>query len=184
MNLRLLTQDEVGVDRATVAGVLLCSPSPQNWLPQATIMATHYRGLDRASGQLDAQEIVGPLPSQIADAVQFVVRNMRVAARKTPKREEAPQYSKAAVFEAVVNAVAHRDYSVSSRRIRLSMFKDRLEIDSPGPLPNGMTIEGMEAVDVLPVLRSGDSRIFRPPQGRSPPRASLTPSPDAEWLHG
>ncbi|WP_446831658.1 ATP-binding protein [Candidatus Foliamicus sp.] len=49
------------------------------------------------------------------------------------------------MFEAVVNAVAHRDYSMSARMIRLSMFKDRLEIDSPGRLPNGMTIEGMEA---------------------------------------
>ena len=145
MNLRLLAQDEAGVDRATVAGILFCAPSPQDWLPQATIAATHYRGSNRASGQLDAQEIAGPLPAQIADAVQFVVRNMRVAARKTPEREDVPQYSKAAVFEAVVNAVAHRDYSMSSRRIRLSMFKDRLEIDSPGQLPNGMTIEGMEA---------------------------------------
>ena len=131
--------------RATVAGILLCAPSPQDWFPQATITATHYRGLDRSSGQLDAQEITGPLPVQIADAVKFVVRNMRVAARKTPEREDLPQYSKAAVFEAVVNAVAHRDYSASSRRIRLSMFKDRLEIDSPGRLPNGMTIDGMEA---------------------------------------
>ncbi|MCY4157099.1 MAG: putative DNA binding domain-containing protein [Gammaproteobacteria bacterium] len=145
MNLRLLAQDEAGVERATVAGILLCAPSPQNWLPQATIAATHYRGADRASGQLDAQEITGPLSTQIADAVQFVVRNMRVSARKTPEREDIPQYSKAAVFEAVANAVAHRDYSISSRRIRLSIFKDRLEIDSPGRLPNGMTIEGMEA---------------------------------------
>ena len=62
MNLRLLAQDDAGVDRATVAGILLCAPSPEDWLPQATIAATHYRGLDRASGQLDAQEIVGPLP--------------------------------------------------------------------------------------------------------------------------
>ena len=145
LNLRLLAQDEAGVDRATVAGILLCAPSPQNWLSQATITATHYRGSDRASGQLDAQEIAGPLPAQIAEAVQFVVRNMRVSARKTPEREDVSQYSKAAVFEAVVNAVAHRDYSMTSRRIRLSMFKDRLEIDSPGQLPNGMTIEGMEA---------------------------------------
>ena len=145
LNLRLLVRDEAGVNRATVAGILLCAPSPQDWLPQATIVATHYRGLDRASGQLDTQEITGPLPAQIADAVRFVVRNMRVSARKTPEREDVSQYSKAAVFEAVVNAVAHRDYSMSSRRIRLSMFKDRLEIDSPGPLPNGMTIDGMEA---------------------------------------
>ena len=145
MNLRLLARDEAGVDRATAAGILLCAPSPQDWLSHATITATHYRGLDRASGQMDAQEIAGPLPQQIADAVQFVVRNMRVSARKTPEREDVFQYGKAAVFEAVVNAVAHRDYSMSSRRIRLSMFKDRLEIDSPGALPNGMTIEGMEA---------------------------------------
>ncbi len=143
MNLRLLARDEVGVYRATVAGALLCTSAPEVWLPQATIMATLYRGRDRASGQLDAQEIDGPLPVQIADAVKFVVRNMRVAARKTPAREDVPQYSKAAVFEAVVNAVAHRDYSMSSRRIRVSMFRDRLEIDSPGPLPNGMTIGGM-----------------------------------------
>ena len=145
LNLRLLARDEAGVARATVAGILLCTPSPRDWLHQAIIMATCYRGLDRASGQLDAREITGRLPQQIADAVQFVVRNMRVSARKTPEREEVFQYSKAAVFEAIVNAVAHRDYSMSSRRIRLSMFKDRLEIESPGPLPNGMTIEGMEA---------------------------------------
>ena len=144
MNLRLLAQDEGGADRATVAGVLLCARSPQEWLPQAMIVATHYRGQDRASGQLDAQEIVGPIPIQIADAVKFVVRNMRVASRKLPEREDVPQYSIAAVFEAVVNAVAHRDYSMSSRRIRLSMFEGRLEIDSPGQLPNGMTIDGMD----------------------------------------
>ena len=143
-NLRLLTQDESGVDRATVAGVLLCAQSPQEWLPQAAIAATHYRGEDRASDQLDAQEIVGPLHVQVADAVKFIAKNMRVAARKTPQREDMPQYSTAAVFEAVVNAVVHRDYTISARRIRLSMFRDRLEIDSPGQLPNGMTLGGME----------------------------------------
>ena len=70
---------------------------------------------------------------------------MRVAARKVPEREETPEYSVAAIFEAMVNAVAHRDYSMASRRIRLSMFSDRVEIDSPGRLPNGMTLAGMEA---------------------------------------
>ncbi len=179
-NLRLLARDEAGVDRATVAGILLCTSSPQDRLPQATIAATHYRGLNRTSGQFDAQEITGPLPAQIADAVQFVVRNMRVSARKTPEREDVFQYSRAAVFEAVVNAVAHRDYSMSSRRIRLSMFKDRLEIDSPGQLPNGMTIEGMEAsqatrneviasvfgrIPVADVAGSGDRRYLMERRG-------------------
>lgn len=145
MNLRLLAQDDAEVDRATVAGILLCAPSPENWLPQATITATCYRGRDRASGQLDTQEIVGPLATQIADAVRFVLRNMRVSAQKKPEREDVPQYSEAAVFEAVVNAIVHRDYSITSRRIRISMFKDRLEIDSPGQLPNGMTLDGMDS---------------------------------------
>lgn len=144
-NMRLLTRDEGDIQRATVAGVLLCAKRPQEWLPQAVITATHYRGEDRASEQLDAQEIEGPLQSQLADGMKFVSRNMRVAARKSPARENMPQYSTAAVFEALVNALAHRDYSMASRRIRLSMFADRLEIDSPGQLPNGMTIESMRA---------------------------------------
>ncbi len=144
-NMRLLARDEADVLRATVAGVLLCARRPQEWLSQAVIMATHYRGKDRASAQLDAREIEGPLQSQLADGMNFVARNMRVAARKSPARENMPQYSTAAVFEALVNALAHRDYSMASRRTRLSMFSDRLEIDSPGQLPNGMTIESMNA---------------------------------------
>lgn len=144
-NMRLLARDEGDVRRATVAGILLCSRRPQEWLPQAVVTATHYRGETRASEQLDAQEIEGPLQSQLADGMKFVSRNMRVAARKSPARENMPQYGTAAVFEALVNALAHRDYSVVSRRIRLSMFADRLEIDSPGQLSNGMTIEGMRA---------------------------------------
>ena len=145
LNLRLLAPDEHQVNRATVSGVLLCTEAPHQWLPQATIFAIRYRGKNRASGQLDAQEIAGPLPRQIADAVKFVVNNMRISARKVPYREEMPQYSKSAVFEAVVNAVVHRDYSISTRHIRISIFKDRLEIDSPGLPPNGLTIESMDS---------------------------------------
>ncbi|MCE2422238.1 MAG: putative DNA binding domain-containing protein [Gemmatimonadetes bacterium] len=144
-NIRLLTIDDASVERASIAGILLCARKPHTWLPRATIMATCYRGKDRASEQLDAREIEGPLPRQVDDAMSFMVRNMRVAARKAPAREDMPQYSLAAVFEAVVNAVAHRDYSVSARAIRLSMFSDRLEIDSPGVLPNGLTVQGMHA---------------------------------------
>ena len=142
--LALLAPDEAGVVRATVAGVLLCARNPESRLPNASITATRYRGRDRASGQIDAQEIVGPLNRQIADAVAFAVRNMRVAARKEPARVDMPQYSDKALFEAVVNAVAHRDYSMRGSRIRLSMFEDRLEIQSPGALPNNLTVDGME----------------------------------------
>ncbi len=140
----LLAFDEVGIERATVAGVLFCTPNPEQWLPNAGIMATRYRGTDRASGQIDAREIVGPLDQQIADAAAFAVRNMSVAARKEPWRIDMPQYSAKALFEAIVNAVAHRDYSIRGSRIRISIFDDRLEIQSPGALPNNLPVDSMD----------------------------------------
>ena len=141
--LALLEDDEAGVLRATVAGVLLCTLNPERWLPNACIMATRYRGGDRASGQVDAQEITGPLNEQIAGAVAFAARNMQVAARKDPARSDLPQYSEKALFEALVNAVVHRDYSMRGSKIRLSMFDNRVEIQSPGSLPNNLTVESM-----------------------------------------
>ena len=146
--LALLASDEAGIPRATVAGVLLCTPNPQQWLPNAGVTATRYRGNDRASGQIDAQEIGGPLNQQIAQAVAFALRNMQVAARKDPGRVDLPQYSHRALFEALVNAVVHRDYSIRGSKIRLSMFADRLEIQSPGSLPNNLTVESMETRQV------------------------------------
>ena len=141
--LALLEDDEAGVLRATVAGVLLCTPNPEQWLPNACITATRYRGADRASAQIDAREITGPLNEQIAEAVTFAARNMQVAARKDPARSDLPQYSQKALFEALVNAVVHRDYSMRGSKIRLSMFDDRLEIQSPGSLPNNLSVESM-----------------------------------------
>ncbi len=139
----LVARDNGGILRATVAGVLLCAAAPEEWLPNACISATQYRGVDRASGQLDAHTITGPLHRQIAEAVNFVLRNMRVGAHKQPARIDLPQYSERAVFEAIVNAVAHRDYSIRGSRIRLSMFADRIEINSPGALLNNLTVESM-----------------------------------------
>lgn len=142
--LALLAPDDAGAMRATVAGVLLCTRTPERWVRGASITATCYRGTDRASGQRDAREIVGPLNRQVADAMAFAERNMRVAARKAPGRVEVPQYSLRAIFEAIVNAVAHRDYSMTGR-IRLSMFADRVEIQSPGTLPNNLALDGLGA---------------------------------------
>ena len=133
-------KNQGGVERATVGGVLLASGDPREWLPNAYIQAVCYAGM-RMDGnrQLDAQDITGPLDEQIRQAVRFVVRNRRVAARKVPARADVPQYSERAVFEAVVNAVVHRDYAVSGSHIRLFMFEDRLELYSPGGLGNSMT---------------------------------------------
>ena len=142
--LKFLKADRQGTLRATVGGVLLGSENPTPWLPNAYVQAVCYAG-DRMDGnrQLDAQDIRGPLDRQIGDALRFVMRNRRVAARKNPARSDVPQYSERAVFEAVVNAVVHRDYGMSGSHIRLFMFDDRLELSSPGGLCNSMTTDDL-----------------------------------------
>lgn len=142
--LGLMREDDNSILRATVAGVLLCCERPELYIRGAVIEAVCYRGtvLGRAN-QHDAATITGPLDRQIRNAVNFVRLNTRVAARKDPGRIETPQFSPRAVFEAVVNAVVHRDYSIHNEKIRLFIFDDRIEIYSPGALPNTLPIEAM-----------------------------------------
>lgn len=142
--MKLIVSTDEGVSRASVSGVLMASEEPHQHLPNAFIQAVLYRGTERhAAKQLDAKDIVGPLDVQIKEACKFVERNTRVYAIKAPNRIEIPQYSMNAVFEAVVNAVAHRDYAIYASKIRLHVFSDRLEIYSPGSIPNTMTIESL-----------------------------------------
>lgn len=142
--MKLITKDEDGTIRATVSGILMATDAPETFLSTAFIQAVCYRGYERnAAYQLDAKDIVGPLDVQIRDACKFVERNMRVFATKAPNRIETPQFSMNAVFEAVVNAVAHRDYSIYGSKIRLHLFTDRLEIFSPGTIPNTMTVDSI-----------------------------------------
>lgn len=144
MKRNLLVKDESGDVRASVAGVLLCCTAPERFLKGAFIEAVRYRGTAQDSNyQLDALRIVGPLDEQIRQAMGFLHRNQRVAATKEPQRVEHPQFSVRAVFEAIVNAVAHRDYSIHGSKIRFFIFDDRLEIYSPGALPNTVSIESI-----------------------------------------
>lgn len=132
---------------ASVAGVLLCTLMPHRWLRNAEIIAVAHDGLENnPNDQFDAQEIRGPLDRQIWDAIHFVQRNMRTPARKVLGRVDYPQYDLAAVFEAIVNAIAHRDYSRDAQRIRLFLFTDRLEIYTPGALPNSLSIDSMTTI--------------------------------------
>ncbi|MBN1982129.1 MAG: putative DNA binding domain-containing protein [Chitinivibrionales bacterium] len=142
--MKLISMDEDGAMRSTVSGILMASDAPEAFLSNAFIQAVCYRGTERnAAYQLDAKDITGPLDAQIREACTFVERNMRVFATKAPNRIETPQFSMNAVFEAVVNAVAHRDYSIYGSKIRLHLFSDRLELFSPGAIPNTMTIESI-----------------------------------------
>lgn len=90
---------------------------------------------------LGVKDIEGPLDAQVGDAFDFVRRNMRTGAVKRLGREDTAQYSERAVFESLVNSVAHRDYSIAGSRIRLHMFADRIELYVPGGLANTLTVD-------------------------------------------
>ena len=141
--LKLLARDEDGILHPTIGGILMAAENPEQYISNAYIQAVCYNGEDRNAAQLDAQDITGPLDIQIKEACKFVKRNMKVRAIKDPGRIETPQYSLNAVFEAIVNAIAHRDYSIYGSKIRLLIFTNRLELYSPGSIPNTMTIESL-----------------------------------------
>ena len=142
--LRIVADDDDGIERLTLAGVLLCTAGPQQWLPHAYIQAVSYAGERTDTDyQTDARDIGGPLDEQVAEALHFVRRNMLVRATKRLARSERPQFSERAVFEALVNAVAHRDYSMAGARIRLHLFGDRLELYVPGALANTLTPDSL-----------------------------------------
>jgi ATP-dependent DNA helicase RecG len=142
--MKLISLDQSDILHPTVSGVLMASDNPETFLSSAFIQAVCYRGTERnAAYQLDAKDITGPLDIQIQGACKFVERNMRVYAIKAPNRIETPQFSMNAVFEAVVNAVVHRDYTIYGSKIRLHLFSYRLEIFSPGTIPNTMTIDSL-----------------------------------------
>lgn len=147
--LKLADADDEGRWHPTVSGLLMACPSPQDYLPSAFIQAVAYRGTeispaDHAAYQLDAKDIHGPLDQQIAEACRFVARNMKMGANKALGRHDLPQYNLTAVFEAIANAVSHRDYAIYGQKVRLRLFEDRLELFSPGAIPNTMTVESLE----------------------------------------
>lgn len=142
--LRIVAEYRDGVDGLTVSGVLLCTEEPQRWLPHACVQAVAYAGERTDTDyQTDARDIGGPLDAQVADALHFLRRNMLVRGTKHTARTDRPQFSERAVFEALVNAVAHRDYSMHGARVRMHLFSDRLELYVPGALTNTMTPDSL-----------------------------------------
>ena len=140
----LLAMNLDGEAQASVIGVLMCTENPRRFLPNAYIQAVRYRGTVQDSHyQVDAKDITGPLDRQIMDALTFLRLNQRIAAIKEIGRAEISQFSERAVFEAIVNAVAHRDYSIHHSKIRFFIFDDRIELYSPGALVNSMSVESM-----------------------------------------
>jgi ATP-dependent DNA helicase RecG len=133
----------------TLIGLLLFGRNPQAFLPQSGVIfvkfpGTEPRGEDGGIGYGRRDELTGPVARIIERAWAIVFDEMRVGATVSGlEREELLEYPRFAVREALVNAVAHRDYRVSGRRIEIRMYADRLEIISPGGLPGYMTVDNL-----------------------------------------
>ena len=133
---------EGGEWRPTLAGLLLFGREPQ-LARQHGLLLAHYTGAEM-SDHFEKEDVRDTLPEQIRRAENFVVAHMRRSARLNRlEREEKLEYPRAAVREVIVNAVAHRDYSIRGDDIRVAMFSDRIEVYSPGRLPGHVTIKNM-----------------------------------------
>ncbi|HXF61306.1 MAG TPA: ATP-binding protein [Caldilineaceae bacterium] len=128
----------------TVAGLLLFGRHPQRFLRSAEIICVRYAG-DSMGDEFVRQDFGGVLADQIRQAEAFVSSNMRRGMKiRGLAREETSEYPLPVVREAIVNAVAHRDYSIRGEGIRVLMFNNRLEVYSPGRLPGHVTLENLK----------------------------------------
>ncbi len=153
-----LMEGEMERATPTVGAMLLFGRNPNRFVPQAGISAAAYPSPDKDYAALERAVLRGPLvglfsqagqlleTGVVEQAMDFVRRNTRVEAFITPggqRRDRWADYPLEAVREAVVNAIAHRDYSIAVTDIELSLYSDRLEIISPGRLPNTVTVDKM-----------------------------------------
>jgi len=153
----LMVDAESGRDPvASVAGHLLFGRSPARFLPFAAIAAAAYPGPEKEYATLERAHITGPLtplgadgmrtePSIIEHSIAFVLRNTRASAeiQASGQRVDRPAVPVEVLREVLVNAVVHRDYFLVASDIELSVYSDRIEVISPGRLPNGITPERM-----------------------------------------
>lgn len=158
----LLNTDFMIEDRgrpiANVGGILLFGQNPNRWLPQAGITAIAYTGVERDYATREDARLRGPIAplldaaGEIEDrglidqALDFVNRNIGHASElEGARRRDTADYPMEAVREAIVNAVAHRDYTIVVADIEVAIFSDRIEILSPGRLPNTVTVDKMRS---------------------------------------
>jgi predicted HTH transcriptional regulator len=135
---------------ATAAGIVLLAKDPSAVFPQCRILADSYRGAEPDGNPGDHEDIRCPMPAAVVRAIAFIDRNTRHPMRVVGlNRIRLDEYPVEALREALVNAVAHRQYEDAGRKIILEVFADRVMISSPGLPPAPIT---------LPNLRKGKYR--------------------------
>ena len=128
----------------TVAGALFFTLNIERLLPQCGIQLFRFIGLDSTGAIADQKEVSMSVPDSIDAAVKFVQFNSAVRSifiDGNTRRIDVPDYDFFIVRELITNAFCHRDWSIFGQKIRLSLFDDRLELFSPGALPNTLTLE-------------------------------------------
>lgn len=139
----------------TYAGLMFSDECP---LLQSRVFCTHWDGLDKSGGLDDAvddKEFEGDIISQLKGAYEFIKMNSKVRWKKAATRRiEKPDYAHRAVFEALANALMHRDYTIIGCKVHVDMFDDRLEIYSPGGMPDGQLIQELNINDIPSIRRN------------------------------
>jgi ATP-dependent DNA helicase RecG len=128
----------------TVAGLLLLGTDPQRFLPHARIAVVRYAGATMGERFL-ARELEGPVMAQLDAAEAWLATNMLHGVElRGFGRTDTDEYPREAVREIVLNALAHRDYTLTGDRIRIYLFgTDRLEVHSPGQLGGPMRLDNL-----------------------------------------
>lgn len=134
-----------GALHPTLFGLLAFGKQPQAFPATGNfwIHCVAYAGRDQAADLSTAREAKGTLDEQVASASGWARAFGHRERYDGIVREDIPLLPLAAIREAVVNAVAHRDYAVIGSKIQLEVFADRVDITSPGALPNHLTIDAV-----------------------------------------
>lgn len=139
----------------TNAGALIVDESPIHY---SRVFCTRWNGLTKSGGTMDAlddAEYSGSLISLIENGEGFIKRNAKMMWRKTANsREELPEYVERSYHEALVNAIAHRDYLVNGSEVHIDIYDDRMEIYSPGGMPDSSVIQDRDPTTVPSTWRN------------------------------
>lgn len=144
-----------GEDALTFVGALFADQCP---IYQSRIFCTRWNGLKKGGLYVDAldnDEFQSNAISLLTDALKFIRHNSSVKWKKTGSgRIEMPDYPSEAAHETLVNALVHRDYMIKGSEIHVDMYDDRLEVVSPGGLPDGKRIQDLNLDDVPSIRRN------------------------------
>lgn len=129
----------------TLGGILTFGKNPHKYFPSFNIQCGAYKGEDFVSDTIREKDLTGTLDELIEDAIAFLKLTMpqKHLLKRNIQRTNHYLYPVEALREGIVNAVCHRDYTISGAAVRLFLFNNRLEIRSPGGLPNTLTVENM-----------------------------------------